>query len=78
MTDIKLPQKGYSQWQAMEVVWDIGISIAVPVVLFTLGGRWLDKRYGTSPFFILVGLFLSLAVSTLITVRKGKEIAKHL
>lgn len=78
MTEIKPPTTRYSQWQAMEAVWDMGMGIAVPIVLFTLGGRWLDRRYGTAPFLIILGLFLALGVSAVITVKKGKKIAKYL
>ncbi len=33
-----------------------GIQFAVTLVLFIFLGSWLDKRYGTSPLFILAGV----------------------
>ena len=33
-----------------------GIQFAVSLVLFIFLGSWLDKRYGTSPLFILIGV----------------------
>ncbi|MEI7777473.1 MAG: AtpZ/AtpI family protein [bacterium] len=46
------------------LVFELGYTIAVPLVLFALGGRFLDKRLGTSPLFLLVGIFLSLMGSS--------------
>ena len=38
----------------------IGWFIASAIVLGTLGGVWLDGRFGTAPLFILLGLALGL------------------
>ncbi len=46
------------------LVFELGYTIAVPLVLFALGGRFLDKHLGTSPLFLLVGIFLSLMGSS--------------
>ena len=35
-----------------------GIQFAVALVLFVLLGAWLDKRFGTSPLFILLGVLV--------------------
>ena len=34
------------------------MTLIVVVVLFTLGGRWLDDQWGTSPLCLLIGFFL--------------------
>ena len=34
-----------------------GIQFAAALVLFVFLGGWLDKRFGTSPLFILLGVF---------------------
>lgn len=36
----------------------LGIQLAAAVVVFFLIGWWLDTRYGTSPTFRLIGLFI--------------------
>lgn len=71
-------QKTVSQWQALEFVWDILFAIAVPTVLFALGGRWLDARYKTSPLFTAIGLVLALIVGGVIVAKKGKSMSKRL
>lgn len=37
-----------------------GMELAAAVAVFSLGGWWLDEKLGTSPAFILVGLFIGL------------------
>lgn len=34
-----------------------GLQFAVALVAFVLAGDWLDKKFGTSPLFLLVGVF---------------------
>ncbi|QQR81642.1 MAG: AtpZ/AtpI family protein [Deltaproteobacteria bacterium] len=36
----------------------VGFQLATSVVGGVLGGQWLDKRWGTSPWLTLVGLVL--------------------
>lgn len=78
MPDPTPPKKDFSPFQAVEIVWEVGIAIAVPAVAFALGGRWLDKRFETSPLFLGLGLFLAFCLSTVIVLKKGRDIAKRL
>lgn len=34
----------------------LGMQFFVSVVLFMYAGNWMDKRFGTSPLFVLVGV----------------------
>ncbi len=52
-------------WSALSLAWQLGYTIAIPLVILALTGRLLDKRFGTSPWLLLVGIFLSLIISTL-------------
>ncbi|MBU1348492.1 AtpZ/AtpI family protein [Patescibacteria group bacterium] len=65
-------------WMALGIVWDIGIAVAVPTVVSALGGRWLDTRFGTSPLFLILGLFVALVVSGILVVRMGRRIVTQL
>ncbi len=38
----------------------VGFGIAGPLVVFIGGGVFLDKKAGTSPLFLFIGLFLGL------------------
>ena len=35
----------------------IGLQFAVVILVFTAAGVWLDRRFGTSPWFLLVFVF---------------------
>lgn len=37
----------------------IGFTIVGAFVIFLLGGIWLDRRFGTSPIFLLIGMVLA-------------------
>jgi F0F1-type ATP synthase assembly protein I len=41
----------------------IGTSLAVTVLLGIGGGYWLDARFGTRPWFLLLGGVLGLALA---------------
>ena len=35
-----------------------GIQFAVAIVFFLLAGQWVDRKLGTSPVFLLIGVFI--------------------
>ena len=67
-----------STWEAMEFVWEVLIAIAVPTTLFALGGRWLDTKWGTTPWMTVLGLVLALVIAALLVLRKGKKMAERM
>lgn len=40
----------------------VGFQIAIPIVVGILGGRYLDRRFGTEPWLMVVCLFLGIVV----------------
>ncbi|MEK7523881.1 MAG: AtpZ/AtpI family protein [Patescibacteria group bacterium] len=63
-----------SLWSVLSLAWELGYMIALPIVILGIGGAWLDKKIGTSPAFLLIGIFLSLIVSGIGVYRKTKAI----
>jgi F0F1-type ATP synthase assembly protein I len=60
------PQKkkhGNPFTEALQLFWELGFIIALPVALFAFGGAFLDRFFHTSPLFLLVGIALALAAS---------------
>lgn len=53
-------------WKYLTIVGQIGFIIAIPVVVLTLTGHYLDERLGTSPWLLISAIILSLVVSSLI------------
>jgi len=66
------------QLQAVGMVWNVIVSIALPTTLMALGGRWLDRRFGSSPWMTILGLLAALGISYLLVIRQAKQIAETL
>ncbi|MBP9748715.1 AtpZ/AtpI family protein [Patescibacteria group bacterium] len=60
--------------QALVIGWELGYSIAIPIVLLALGGRLLDRHFGTSPLFLLAGVLISLVTSTIWLIHIAKRL----
>jgi len=39
----------------------VGVQFALAVVLFLFVGQWLDRRLGTAPVFLILGVFAGAA-----------------
>ena len=48
-----------------EMAWQV----AVPFMVFTLGGNWIDGQNDSEPLFTIIGLFLGIASVGLIVKR---------
>lgn len=55
------------------LAWEMGYTIAIPLVAFALLGRFADKYFDSSPLFLLIGMLLAIAASTVILMRKMKK-----
>jgi len=67
-------QKEFSAWS---LAWELGYSIALPLVIFALLGRWLDKKLATSPWLFLLGIILAVAISSFLVYKKTIEIIRR-
>lgn len=63
-----------TSWSALGLAWELGYTIAIPIVVFALLGRFLDKKMGTSPWLLLGGIFLSIIVSSFMVYKKTVDI----
>ncbi len=61
-------------WQAMGFAWDFGIIVVVPLVALGVLGRYLDRRFSTSPWLLLSGAILAIIISTALVVVRLKAI----
>lgn len=64
-------------WEALNLAWELGYLIAIPIVLLGFGGAFLDKKVDTSPLFLLVGIGLSIIISGIAVYKKIKNIEKN-
>ena len=58
------------------MVGELGIIIAAPLVVTILAGIWLDKKFNTTPLFIIVGVLLAITTSAIAIGRKIKRLNK--
>lgn len=63
-----------SQLSALSIALQFGYTIAVPIVILALVGRLLDKRFDTSPWMLIGGILLSIAISSVALVMKFTKI----
>ncbi len=64
-------QPDFKPW---DVALNLGFVIAIPIVAFALVGRYADKYFGSSPWFLLSGILISIFVTTFLVYRKIKKI----
>ncbi|HBG81462.1 TPA: hypothetical protein DDW69_01330 [candidate division CPR2 bacterium] len=57
-------------------LFEIGYRISIPLVVLILVGNVMDKRFGTKPLFILLGIFVSLFTSSYAIYKSIKKITK--
>jgi F0F1-type ATP synthase assembly protein I len=63
--------------QTISLSLQLGFTIALPLIIFAIGGRILDKKFGSTPLFLLVGIILALIISTILIYQKIKIILKE-
>lgn len=76
-----LPSSGSEQakepivnWSVYSLVFEVGYTIAIPLVLCAVGGRYLDKMLNTSPWLLLFGIIISIFISSFLVYRKVSKI----
>gem|GEM_PF-1254777 len=65
-----------STYSALKLSFELGYTIAIPIVVLALVGRLLDKKFETSPWLLIAGILLSLVVASVgLVVKFGKILA---
>lgn len=80
-----LNKSGPSSWgkgpwwkPAFEIFSEISTWIAVPIILAVIGGKALDVRYGTKPWFFIGCVVFSFIISSFGLVRSVKKYADRI
>ncbi|XLQ19852.1 MAG: AtpZ/AtpI family protein [Candidatus Moraniibacteriota bacterium] len=63
---------------ALSLAFELGFMIAIPAVGFALGGRLLDNKLESSPIFLLLGIFVSILLSSYLVYRKTARIMQDI
>lgn len=56
--DKRPAESDQSLWTAAGAYTGYGLTWALSVLLFLLGGWWIDERLGTTPLMMIVGAFV--------------------
>ncbi len=72
-----------SKHPAMRVNWlelgvQFGLIIALPLISFLLLGLWLDRRLGTLPLFLFIGIVLASILSAVALKKLIKKITSEM
>lgn len=77
-TELKNNKEKSVFFKTVALAWDLGYIIAGPLVILAFLGRFLDKKYESSPIFLLSGILLAVAVSGIMVFRKTKKILEDI
>jgi len=58
---------------ALRIAGDFGVTIAIPAVLAALLGQYLDEKYNTMPWLLIICLIIAFAVTIRIIYKKVKK-----
>lgn len=56
-------REDFKIFYSLDLAVRLGFSIAIPLIIFILIGRFLDSYFNTFPVFILLGMIVGLASS---------------
>ncbi|MEI6478727.1 MAG: AtpZ/AtpI family protein [bacterium] len=62
--------------QLISFAYDVGFAIIIPLVVLAVTGRFIDRRFGTSPLFLIIGILLSLVTTSIVVYKKTKSFIK--
>ncbi len=74
MSNQETPLSNRPLMSAFGLAWELGYTVAIPLVILAGGGRLLDRYFNTSPLFLLVGVATSIAITVYVLYNKIKEI----
>ncbi len=63
---------------ALPIALQFGYTMAIPIVILALVGRLLDNRFDTSPWLLLIGIVLSVVISSIGLVMKFNNILRQI
>ncbi len=64
------PNAGKSKAPGAADMAGIGVQFVAVLLVFLFLGKWLDERLGTSPWLLMIGVFLGFGLSLLYIYRR--------
>jgi ATP synthase protein I len=74
-TNSDKPDNSNNQWlTGISIIGNITYTLAIPIILFTLAGRYLDQKFNHNFLFILLGGLFGLSLGLAGVYRQAKAI----
>lgn len=61
-------------FSTLRIAWGFGYTIVIPLVVLALLGRLIDKHWNTSPWGLIVGIIVSIVLSSIALVMKFSKL----
>lgn len=55
----------HDDFKPYSFAFELGYIITIPIVVFGLVGRFLDKKFESSPILLLLGIFIAMIISSI-------------
>ena len=65
--------KAGKQLSTLAKLSSVGIEFAISTVMGLLGGRWVDEKLGTSPWLMILGLFVGVTAGLRSLIRTARQ-----
>lgn len=65
--------KGLNKSELVSIAFELGFIIALPILAFGLGGKWLDAKWGTDPWLTIAGILFAIFSTSVWIYRKFKN-----
>jgi len=65
------------QWSIVSLAWELGYLITIPIVLLAFGGKLLDNKLNTSPWMLLVGIIVSIIITSWLVYKKVNSVISN-
>lgn len=67
-----------AMWLALDLAWELGYIIVIPIVILGVGGAYADKKFGTSPLFLFIGIIIAFTITSVAAYKKIKVITRDI
>ena len=74
MENLKNKENNSGSFSAIGLAFNLGYLIVIPLVALAIGGRLLDKKLDSSPVLFLVGVVVSISISSFMVYSKTKQV----
>jgi F0F1-type ATP synthase assembly protein I len=64
--------------EALNMFARLSIWVALPVVLASLLGRWLDSYFGTKPWLLILSIAIAFNVTIVVLIKETAKVFKKI